>query len=179
MGDSSGLNKDITLRTFQFLNGNNTSGVSFGIGKKTKQTSYYGACLVGNDFATKQPCVVALGSIEKKYKPDKSNVWMSCELYGEALKEKGVFDSKLTYAPAKVNALIGKVNISFDPRVAMHFNSKGITPQIETLTTVAAPLTKDNKLSAYAIFQTYDTDHLFTHSSNNNVSINLGLSYNF
>lgn len=95
------------------------------------------------------------------------------------MKQKGVFDSKLTYTPAKVNAQLGKVNLSFNPRVAVHFNGDGVTPKLETLTTVAAPLTKDNKLSGYAMFQTYDTTHLFNQDSRNNMSVNVGLSYTF
>ena len=168
---------DITARTFQFFNGNNLSGVSFGVGKNTPKTSYYGTLLVGNDFGNKQPCAVGLGFIERKYNTDNKKVWFSRELYGEAMKQKGVFDSKITYTPAKVNAQLGKVNVSFTPRVATHFNKDGVTPKIETLTTVAAPLTKDNRLSGYAMYQTYDTTKLFNKGSHNNMSFNVGLTY--
>ena len=93
------------------------------------------------------------------------------------MKEKGVFDSKLTYTPVKTNVQLGKVNVSFNPRVAVHFNGNGVTPQLETLTTAALPLTKDNKLSFYALFQTYDTTHILDKGSYNNMSVNAGLSY--
>lgn len=168
-----------TLRTFQFLNGNNLTGVSLDVNKNTGKTNYFGAGFAGYDFAGKQPCVVALGSVERKYQSKNNKVWLSQELYGEAMKEKGVFDSKLTYTPAKVNAQLGKVNVSFDPRVAVHFNSDGVAPKLETLSIISAPLTKNNKLSGFAIFQTYDTTHLLNQESKNNISVNLGLNYTF
>ena len=167
------------VHSIQFLNGNNLSGVKFGANTNTPQTSYNVMGLGGYDSSTKQPCFVALGTVEQKYNPDNNKVWVSQELYGEALVEKGVFASKVTYTPVKVNAQLGKVNVSFTPRAAVNFNGEGITPRIETLTTVAAPLTKDNKLSAYALFQTYDTAHLFSPGTNNNMSINAGLTYTF
>lgn len=172
----SNINIGVTARTFQFLNGNNLTGLSLDVTKQTPKTSYFGACFAGNDFGNKQPCAVLLGSVEGKYNNSNNKVWLSQELYGEAMKEKGIFDSKLTYTPLKTNAQLGKVNISFDPRVAVHFNKDGLTPQVETLTIAAAPLTRNNKLSAFALFQTYDTTHSL---SKDNISINAGLSYTF
>ena len=59
----------------------------------------------------------------------------------------------------------------------MHINKDGFTPQMETLTTVSAPITK--KLSGYALFQTYDTTNLFKKGSYNNIGINGGIVYTF
>jgi len=166
-----------TLRTFQFANGNNMTGVSFDVNKNTGKTNYFGAGLVGYDFGNHQPCVVALGSIESKSNPENKSFWLSQELYGEIMKEKGVFDSKVTYTPTKVNFQLGKVNLSFNPRVALHFNEDGVTPKLETLTTAVVPF--NNKLSGYAMLQTYDTTHLFNQDSKDNISFNFGINYTF
>ncbi|MBO7672348.1 hypothetical protein J6S88_02950 [bacterium] len=165
---SAGWNKFTGMHSIQFLNGNNISGVKLGIGKNTPEASYSAMGLGGYDFGSKQPCMAALGSVEKKYNSEHNQLWLSRELYGEIIKEKGFFDSKLTYTPAKANAQVGKVNVSFDPRLAVHFNGDGVTPQVETLTTVAAPLSKDGRLFGYILFQTYGTE---------NQSINFGFNY--
>lgn len=174
---TNNVNYNVLLRTFQFLNGNNITGASFAAGKQTSKTSYYGSCVLGYDFGNQQSCGVVLGSVEKKYNTGNKKVWMSQELYGEAMKEKGVFDSKITYTPAKFNAQLGKVNVSFDPRVAVHFDGTSFKHNIETLTIAAMPLTKNNKVSVYGIFQTYDTANLFKSGSYNNISVNAGISY--
>lgn len=57
----STTNIGTTLRSFQFLNGSNMTGVSLDINKNTGRTNYFEAGLVGYDFGNKQQCVVALG----------------------------------------------------------------------------------------------------------------------
>lgn len=63
-----------------------------------------------------------------------------------------------------------KVNLSFDPRLAVHINKDGLTPQLETLTTVSAPITEN--LSWYALFQTYSTS-----GSLGDIGVNGGIVY--
>ena len=105
-------------------------------------------------------------------------MWLSQELYGEFLKEKGVFDSKLAYTPVKVNSNLSKNwGLSFDPRMAVHINSDGLTPQVETLTTISGKIYK--KLSGYALFQTYDTTNIFKKGALDNIGVNGGIVYNF
>lgn len=172
------VSKDISLRTFQFLNGNNLTGVGAGFGKTKEKLSAYITPLVGYNFANKKPWIGAFGFLERRYTKNNKSIWLSQELYGEFLKEKGNFDSKLAYTPIKLNTMLSKkVNLSFDPRLAVHINKDGLTPQMETLTTVSAPITK--KLSGYALFQTYDTTNLFKQGSHNNIGINGGIVYNF
>ncbi len=175
---SNKVSKDISLRTFQFLNGNNLTAVGTGFGKNKKKLSAYISPLAGYDFANKKPWIGAFGFLDRTYTNNGKKVWLSQELYGEFLKEKGVFDSKVAYTPLKLNAMLSKkVNFSFDPRLAVHINNDGLTPQMETLTTVSAPITK--KLSGYALFQTYDTTNLFKKGSYNNIGINGGIVYSF
>ena len=172
------VSKDISLRTFQFLNGNNLTGLGAGIGKNKGKMSAYITPLIGYDFANKKPWIGAFGFLDRRYVNNVKKVWLSQELYGEFLKEKGVFDSKIAYTPLKLNVMLSKkVNLSFDPRLAVHINKDGLTPQMETLTTISAPITK--KLSGYALFQTYDTTNLFKKGSCNNIGINGGIVYNF
>ena len=174
------ISKDVSLRTFQFLNGNNLTALGAGFGKNyKKKTTAYIAPLAGYDSSNKQPWVGAFGFIDKRYsnKPD-AKVWLSRELYGEFLKEKGVFDSKLAYTPVKLNSKLSKkVSLSFDPRMAVHINGDGLTPQVETLTTISAPINKN--LSGYALFQTYDTANLFKSGAEANMGINGGIVYTF
>jgi len=170
---------DVSLRTFQFFNGNNLTAVGAGFGKNGKKTAAYATPLVGYDFGNKQPMLGAFGFIDRKYtsNPNKK-VWLSQELYGELLKEKGVFDSKVAYTPVKVNAnLSKKVSLTFDPRLAVHINDSGFTPQMETLTTISAPINKN--LSGYALFQTYDTTNIFKKGAMDNIGINGGVVYTF
>jgi len=175
---SSKVSKDISLRTFQFLNGNNLTAVGTGFGKNKGKLSAYISPLAGYDSANKKPWIGAFGFLDRRYTNNAKKVWLSQELYGEFLKEKGVFDSKIAYTPLKLNAMLSKkVNLSFDPRLAVHMNKDGLTPQMETLTTVSAPITK--KLSGYALFQTYDTTNLFKKGSYNNIGVNGGIVYNF
>ncbi len=172
------VSKDVSLRTFQFLNGNNLTGVGAGFGINKGKVSAYATPLAGYDFANKKPWIGGMGFIDRRYTNNNKKVWLSQELYGEILKEKGMFDSKVAYTPLKLNAMLSKkVNLSFDPRLAVHINKDGFTPQVETLTTVSAPITK--KLSGYALFQTYDTTHLFEKGSSANIGINGGIVYNF
>ena len=171
------VSKDISLRTFQFLNGNNLTAVGAGFGKNKGRVYAYATPLAGYDFANKKPWIGGMGFIDKRYANNKK-VWLSQELYGEFLKEKGTFDSKVAYTPLKLNAMLSKkVNLSFDPRLAVHINKDGFTPQMETLTTVSAPITK--KISGYALFQTYDTTNLFKKGSYNNIGVNGGIVYTF
>lgn len=172
------ISKDISLRTFQFLNGNNLTGSGFGFGKNKGKLSAYITPLIGYDFANKKPWIGAFGFLDRRYKSNNKNVWLSQELYGEFLKEKGMFDSKVAYTPLKLNTMLSKkVSLSFDPRLAVHINSDGFKPQMETLTTISAPIYK--KLSGYALFQTYDTTNLFKKGSIDNIGINGGIVYNF
>ena len=173
------VSKDVSLRTFQFFNGNNLTAVGAGFGKNGKKTAAYATPLVGYDFGNKQPMLGAFGFIDRKYTDNpKKKVWLSQELYGELLKEKGVFDSKVAYTPVKVNAnLSKKVNLTFDPRLAVHINDNGLTPQMETLTTVSAPVNKN--LSGYVLFQTYDTTNIFKKGAEDNIGINGGIVYTF
>ena len=171
------ISTDISLRTFQFLNGNNLTGVGAGIGKSKGKLSAYITPLGGYDFANTQPWIGALGILDLKYKNNNKKLWMSQELYGEFLKEKGGFDSKVAYTPLKLNTMLSKkVSLSFDPRLAVHINNDGFTPQMETLTTVSAPINKN--LSFYVLGQTYDTTNLFKSGWLDNVGINAGLVYN-
>lgn len=175
---SNKLSKDISLRTFQFLNGNNLTGSGFGFGKNKGKLSAYITPLIGYDFANKKSWLGAFGFLDRRYKNSNKSVWLSQELYGEFFKEKGIFDSKVAYTPLKLNTMLSKkVSLSFDPRLAVHINGDGFTPQMETLTTISAPITK--KLSGYALFQTYDTTNLFKSGSLDNIGINGGIVYNF
>lgn len=71
-----------------------------------------------------------MGFIDRRYTNNNKKVWLSQELYGEILKEKGMFDSKVAYTPLKLNTMLSKkVNLSFDPRLAVHINKDGFTPQ--------------------------------------------------
>ena len=172
-------NIDVSLRTFQFINGNNLTAFGAGFTKNYKKTTAFISPLVGYDFANKKPWVGAFGFVDRKYK-DKTDkkVWISQELYGEITKEKGLFDSKLTYTPLKVNVNLSKnINLSFTPRAAVHMNENGFTPQMETLTTLSGPLYKN--LSGYVLFQTYDTTNLFKKGTQDNVGINGGIVYTF
>lgn len=174
------ISKDISLRTFQFLNGNNLTAFGFGFGKNGKRTSAYISPLAGQDFANKKPWIGAFGFLDRSYsKNSNKKVWLSQELYGEFSKEKGGFDSKVAYTPIKLNANISpKVNVSFDPRVAVHYDGhKFNKPQVETLTTFFVPINK--RMSAYALFQTYDTANLFKKGAYNNMGVNGGLVYTF
>ena len=175
---SNKVSKDISFRTFQFLNGNNLTGLGAGFGKNKGKLSAYVTPLAGYDFANKQPWFGGMGFFDRRYTSNNKKVWLSQELYGEFLKEKGVFDSKFAYTPLKLNSMISKkVNLSFDPRVAVHANKDGLTPQMETLTTISGPISKN--LSGYALFQTYDTTNLFKKGYLDNVGINGGVVYNF
>ena len=174
---SSSWNLYTGTHSIQFLNGVNISGVKFGANKNTPTTSYSVMGLGGYDSGSKKPCFATLGTIERKYNSENKKVWLSQEVYGEAIVEKGVFNSKLTYTPAKLNAQLGKVNVSFTPRAAVNFSGGSVKPAVETLTAAALPLTKD--VMAYALLQTYNTTHLFSSGTNNNVSVNAGITYNF
>lgn len=175
---SNKISKDISLRTFQFLNGNNLTGLGAGIGKNKGKLSAYITPLAGYDFANKKPWIGGMGFLDRRYTNSNKKVWLSQELYGEFLKEKGMFDSKAAYTPLKLNAMLSKkINFSFDPRLAVHINKDGFTPQMETLSTISAPINKN--LSGYALFQTYDTTNLFKKGCTDNIGINAGLVYNF
>ena len=176
---SNKVTKDISLRTFQFLNGNNLTGMGAGIGTSYNKSNLYITPLAGYDFASKQPWIGGMGFIDRRYKNNPSkNVWLSQELYGEIVKEKGAFDSKIAYTPLKINSnIFKKISLSFDPRLAVHINGNGLTPQIETLTTFSGKIYK--RLSGYALFQTYDTINLFKKGAKNNISVNGGIVYNF
>ena len=172
------VSKDISLRTFQFLNGNNLTGVGYGFGKNKGKWSAYVTPLAGYDFANKKAWLGAFGFLDRRYTKNNKNLWLSQELYGEFLKEKGNFDSKVAYTPLKLNTMLNKkVSLTFDPRLAVHINDDGLTPKMETLTTVSAPLYKN--LSGYALFQTYDTTNIFKKGSIENIGINGGLVYTF
>ncbi len=174
----SQISKDISLRTFQFLNGNNLTGFGAGVGKNKGKVSAYATPLAGYDFANKRPWIGGMGFIDRRYTLNDKRFWLSQELSVEVLKEKKFFDSKIAYTPLKLNTkLTKKVGLSFDPRLAVHFNKAGLTPQMETLTTVSGPLTK--KLSGYALFQTYDTTNIFKKGSAGNIGINGGIIYTF
>lgn len=173
------VTKDISLRTFQTLNGNNLTAIGTGFGKNYEKTSLYATPLFGYDFANGQPFLGGFASMDRRYSRDKSRrVWLAQELYGEFLKEKGIFDSKITYTPLKLNAKLSKkVTMCFNPRLAVHINKDGFTPQMETITSVSAPF--DKHWSGYALFQTYDTTNLFKAGSINNIGINGGIVYTF
>lgn len=174
---SNKVSKDISLRTFQFLNGNNLTAVGAGFGKNKGKLSAYISPLAGYDFANKKPWVGAFGFLDRRY-TNNGKKGLSQEWYMEFLKEKGGFDSKVTYTPLKFYAMLSKkVNLSFTPRLAVHINKAGLTPQMETLTTVSASITK--RLSGYALFQTYDTTNLFKKGSYNNIGVNGGMVYSF
>ena len=150
---------DVAIRTIQFTDKPYTNISFAGIGYGTsigKNTSAYATLLAGRDSGSKKPAFGGLGLIESKYKQDNNKVWVSQELYGEYIKEpKSPANAKITYTPIKINAQVTpKVNINFDPRLALCFNGKNTNTNMETLTTVAASFNKN--LSAYAQFQTYD-----------------------
>lgn len=170
------ISNDVSLRTFQFLNGNNLTAIGTGIGTSKGKLTAYISPLAGYDFGNKKPWIGAFGFLDRRYKKNNSRIWFSQELYGEFLKEKGVFDSKFAYTPVKFNTMVSKkVNLSVDPRLAVHMNKDGFTPQMETLVTVSGPIYKN--WSYYVLGQSYDTTNLFKSGWLNNMGINGGVVY--
>ena len=65
------VSKDISLRTFQFLNGNNLTAVGAGFGKNKGRVYAYATPLAGYDFANKKPWIGGMGFIDKRYANNK------------------------------------------------------------------------------------------------------------
>ena len=147
---------DVSIRTIQFINGTNLSFFGAGYGTNFGKTSLYGTTLAGKISGSNKPCFGVLGMADRRYTQNDNKVWLSQELYGEYVQEpNSPFNAKITYTPVKLNAQVApKVNVSFDPRVAVNMTPDGVSPSVETLTTVSTSITKN--LSAYAILQTYD-----------------------
>lgn len=179
---STGWNKYTGIHTINFLDGNHILGGKFGLNKTNNRTTYDTMVLGGYHSSTKKPCVVALGTVEKKYNTNNKNLWFSQEGYLEVVGEKGVFASKVTYAPLKVNGQVGKSYLFFNPRGAINFDGKKVTADIETLTGIGIPIAKikgkgkEKTVSFYTLLQTYGFDDFF---HKNNTSVNVGFTYNF
>lgn len=165
---------DVGLRTFQFW-GSNMTAASSGVGKSlSNSTNLYASALAGINSA-KQAWGGGFVSLENTYFKTPSNkFWLSQEVYAEATASaaKGSFDSKIAYAPIKPNFSFGNVTLTSYPRGVFHFNKNGVTPKVETLTSVSFPIYKN--LSGYTMFQTYDITKL-----KQNSSVNLGVIYTF
>ena len=78
---SSKVSKDISLRTFQFLNGNNLTGVGAGFGKNKGKLSAYATPLAGYDFANKKSWIGGFGFLDRRYTNNNNKkIWLSQEL---------------------------------------------------------------------------------------------------
>lgn len=163
---------DVGLRTFQFW-GSNMTAASSGVAKNiSNSTNLYASALAGINSA-KQAWGGGFVSLENAYFRTPSNkFWLSQEAYAEATisAAKGSFDSKIAYAPIKPNFSFGNVTITSYPRGVFHFNKDGVTPKVETLTSVSYPIYKN--FSGYTMFQTYDITKL-----KQNASVNVGVIY--